>query len=99
MEQRPGLGLVLLADLVPEDVLALLFARLYWNLFTFLLRHLFAVFRGNSIQADLGWQINICHFKKFIEIVLLSKVKSGTAMQIDFLPLLAHFYRYLLGQF
>ena len=60
MEQRPGLGLVFLADLAPEDVLALLFARLYWNLFTFLLRHLFAVLSGN-IEAYLGWQINIYH--------------------------------------
>ena len=58
MEQRPGLGLVLLADLAPEDVLALLFARLYWNLFTFLPRHLFAVLSGN-IQADLGWKIKL----------------------------------------
>ena len=58
MEQRLGLCLVLLTDLAPEDVLALLFAGLYWDLFTFLPRHLFAVLSGD-IQADLGWQIII----------------------------------------
>ena len=45
------------------------------------------------------WVANNYHLKKYIKLFCWAKSNLGLQCKIDFLPLLAHFYRYLLGQF